>query len=76
MARRLAPAFSKGTQRTQGRNMGDDARCVRAATLLEHLSIAPDRTRNRRDSAIPFIDIEARPRRCRLEKRRRATRQR
>jgi hypothetical protein len=50
--------------------------CVRTATLLEHLSIVPDRTRNCRDSAIPFNDIEARARRSRLERRRRATRQR
>lgn len=58
-------------------NASDDAHdCVRAATLLKHLSIVPDRTRNRRDSAIPFNDIETRPRRCRLERRRRATRQR
>jgi hypothetical protein len=78
MAAQLGVPFPHiwGTRKNDYRAMTCAHDCVRAATLLEHLSIVPDRTRNRRDSAIPFNDIEDRPRRCRLERRRRATRQR
>ena len=64
MARRETPAFWPDIPR---RRIGIEAMtpgyCVQFATLLEHLSIRAGSPLRRRDSAIPFNDIEARPRR-------------
>jgi hypothetical protein len=50
--------FQAKTAKKQAENT-----CVQFATLREHLSIPAERPTSRRDSAIPFNHIDARPNR-------------